>query len=132
MPEPQQKSLCSSYEFIYQQTCTRVTPLLREPSDHLAEKWTELEWQAMWYSGAFGTAFPDMAPLKIATECYMWSLVQNCGLVNMGESPVIVSLVDQVLDGTRRIVRVPVHPAQAGVQDADVEAAGNRRRICGN
>jgi hypothetical protein len=37
--------------------CTRVTPLLNEPSSNLAEKWTELEWQAMWYSGAFGTTF---------------------------------------------------------------------------
>jgi hypothetical protein len=57
MTKPQQKSLSSSHEFLYQQACTRVTPLLREPSGHLAEKWSELEWQAMWYSGAFGTAF---------------------------------------------------------------------------
>ena len=57
MTKPQQKSFSSSHEFFYQQACARVTPLLREPSGHLAEKWTELEWQAMWYSGAFGTAF---------------------------------------------------------------------------
>src|SRR3984957_11292546 len=57
MTKPQQKSLSSSHEFFYQQACAWVTPLLREPSGHLAEKWTELEWQAMWYSGAFGTAF---------------------------------------------------------------------------
>ncbi|MBV9104748.1 MAG: DUF2851 family protein [Verrucomicrobia bacterium] len=42
---------------IYQQACTRVTPLLREPDGSLREKWTELEWQALWYSGAFGTSF---------------------------------------------------------------------------
>ena len=57
MTKPQQKSLSSSHQFLYQQACIRVTPLLREPSGHLAEKWSELEWQAMWYSGAFGTAF---------------------------------------------------------------------------
>ena len=30
---------------------------VREPLSHLGEKWTELEWQALWYSGAFGTTF---------------------------------------------------------------------------
>jgi len=30
---------------------------VREPRSHVAEKWTELEWQALWYSGAFGTTF---------------------------------------------------------------------------
>jgi hypothetical protein len=54
MGEPQRKSFSSSNQSLYQQACT---PLLREPSGHFAEKWTELEWQAMWYSGAFGTAF---------------------------------------------------------------------------
>jgi hypothetical protein len=46
-------------ESIYQQACTRVTPLLREPEPdaNLSERWTEFEWQAMWYSGAFGTSF---------------------------------------------------------------------------
>ncbi|MBV8143003.1 MAG: DUF2851 family protein [Verrucomicrobia bacterium] len=44
-------------ESIYQQACTRVTPLLREQDASLVEKWTEFEWQAMWYSGAFGTSF---------------------------------------------------------------------------
>jgi hypothetical protein len=44
-------------ESIYHQACTPVTPLLREPDANLAEKWTELEWQAIWYSGAFGTSF---------------------------------------------------------------------------
>ena len=57
MEESYKKSFCSSSESIYQQACTRVTPLLREPAGNLAEKWTELEWQAMWYSGAFGTSF---------------------------------------------------------------------------
>ena len=45
------------YESAYQQACTRLSPVLHEPEGNLAEKWTELEWQAMWYSGAFGTSF---------------------------------------------------------------------------
>jgi hypothetical protein len=57
MNKPSKKSSSSSYQSVYQQACTRITPLLREPSGNLAEKWTELEWQAMWYSGAFGNAF---------------------------------------------------------------------------
>jgi hypothetical protein len=34
---------------------------VREPRSHIAEKWTELEWQALWYSGAFGTIFRSTA-----------------------------------------------------------------------
>jgi len=30
---------------------------VHEPLGQIAEKWTELEWQALWYSGAFGTTF---------------------------------------------------------------------------
>jgi hypothetical protein len=54
---PHQESFCSSYQSLYQQTCSPLASHLHEPTGHLAEKWTELEWQAMWYSGAFGTTF---------------------------------------------------------------------------
>src|SRR6202011_5471650 len=47
----------SFYQSTYQQACSLVAPLLRESADHLNEKWTEMPWQAMWYSGAFGTTF---------------------------------------------------------------------------
>jgi hypothetical protein len=57
MNDTYKESFCSRRESIYQRGCARLTPLLREPSGDLAEKWTELEWQAMWYSGAFGTTF---------------------------------------------------------------------------
>ena len=46
-----------SYTSIYHQACTRGLPIVREPPAGLTEKWNELEWQAMWYSGAFGTTF---------------------------------------------------------------------------
>src|ERR1700722_15945160 len=55
--EPDTKPFCFSYQSLYQQTCSTLASHLREPVTHLAEKWTELEWQAMWYSGAFGTTF---------------------------------------------------------------------------
>jgi hypothetical protein len=57
MSKPNHNSFCYDYESLYQQACTHFTPLLQEPAGNLAEKWTELEWQAMWYSGAFGTTF---------------------------------------------------------------------------
>ena len=82
--------------------------------------------------GAFGAALADMATLKIAAECDMRPLVQNGGLVHMGQRPVIVSLVDKVLDGARRVVGMAPHAAESGVQDADVEATGRRGRISGD
>jgi uncharacterized protein DUF2851 len=42
---------------IYQETPVPDVSRTSEPLGHFAEKWTELEWQALWYSGAFGTAF---------------------------------------------------------------------------
>jgi hypothetical protein len=59
MDKPDKNPLCCFSESSYRQACAG-TPLLREPG-HLAEKWTELEWQAMWYSGAFGTAFRSVS-----------------------------------------------------------------------
>src|ERR1700726_3151142 len=57
MIEYYKESFCFLYESIYQEPRNRVTPLLCEPTGNLTEKWTELEWQAMWYSGTFGTTF---------------------------------------------------------------------------
>ncbi|MBV9672659.1 MAG: DUF2851 family protein [Verrucomicrobia bacterium] len=42
---------------IYQRACMADRALLRETGKELTEKWTELEWQTLWYSGAFGTLF---------------------------------------------------------------------------
>src|SRR6266536_285451 len=81
---------------------------------------------------ALGTALPDMSALKIATECDMRPLVQNCGLVDMGHRPVIVALVDQILDGARRIIKMASHATQPRVQDTDIEATGRRQRISGD
>jgi hypothetical protein len=43
-----------SYLAIYREAPALDTSRVREPLGHFAEKWTELEWQALWYSGAFG------------------------------------------------------------------------------
>src|SRR6266576_1206686 len=42
---------------VYREAPALVPSRVREPPGHFAEKWTELEWQALWYSGAFGTTF---------------------------------------------------------------------------
>jgi hypothetical protein len=42
---------------LYREAPCLDVSVAREPLGHFAEKWTELEWQALWYSGAFGTAF---------------------------------------------------------------------------
>ncbi len=52
--------------------------------------------------------------------------------MNMGQRPVVVSLVDQVLDGARRIIGMAPHAAQPGVQDTDIEATRRRGRISGD
>ena len=61
MRKPCQESGGFSFESVYQEVRSRVTPVLQEPHGNLTEKWTELEWQAMWYSGAFGTTFRSVS-----------------------------------------------------------------------
>ena len=74
---------------------------------------------------AFRAALANVATLQIAAEHDMRLLVEDCGLVHMRERPIVIALVDHIFDGARRIVRMSRHSAQAGVQDADVEAARN-------
>jgi uncharacterized protein DUF2851 len=53
------QTLCSVEDClaIYREAHVLDASWVREPLGHFAEKWTELEWQALWYSGAFGTTF---------------------------------------------------------------------------
>src|SRR5687768_11655759 len=74
---------------------------------------------------AFGAALADMAALKIAAKHDMRPFMQDRGVVNMRERPVIIAFVDQILDGARRIIGMASHSAEASVQDTDVEAAGD-------
>src|ERR1700730_2492221 len=81
---------------------------------------------------AFGAALPDMPALKIAAKGDMRPLAQNRGLVNMGQRPVIVSLVDQVLHGARRIIGMASHAAEPGMEDTEIEATSRRGGIGGD
>ncbi|HWY91993.1 MAG TPA: DUF2851 family protein, partial [Chthoniobacterales bacterium] len=53
----QERSAVVTILAIYRQGFDQDLLRVREPRTHIAEKWTELEWQALWYSGAFGTTF---------------------------------------------------------------------------
>ena len=53
----QRESLLENCLDLYGQTLDSGFLRLKEDFDPLVEKWTELEWQALWYSGAFGTTF---------------------------------------------------------------------------
>jgi hypothetical protein len=59
---------------------------------------------------AFRATLADMSALEIAAKHDVRSLVQDGGLVNMHERPIVVALVDQVLDGARRKVDMPPLP----------------------
>jgi hypothetical protein len=74
MSEMNTQVFCYFYKSIYQQACTQITPRLGEPSKSLAEKWSELEWQALWYSGAFGTTFRSVSgSLVEITQFGFWN-----------------------------------------------------------
>jgi len=45
------------YIALYRQACVHRASIVSEPVGELSEKWSELEWQALWYSGSFGTVF---------------------------------------------------------------------------
>ena len=57
-----------------------------------------------------------MPSLEIAAKCYMRSLMQNGSLMNMGKRPVVVTLVDQVLDCARRIISVAAATGRAACE----------------
>ena len=42
---------------VYREAADLHSLQVHESLGQIAEKWTELEWQALWYSGAFGTTF---------------------------------------------------------------------------
>ena len=55
--QPQVAAILATYREGFDQDLLRT----QETPSHIAEKWTELEWQALWYSGAFGTTFRSTA-----------------------------------------------------------------------
>ena len=56
-PASQMQCSVSTCLGIYREGADLHALQVHEPLGQIAEKWTELEWQALWYSGAFGTTF---------------------------------------------------------------------------
>ena len=73
-----------------------------------------------------------MPALQIAAEHNMRPFVKHRGLMHVRQRPVVVSLVDEVIDGARRIVGVAAHSAETGMKNTDVEQMLDRRRIGGD
>jgi Protein of unknown function (DUF2851) len=51
------RKIDSPFLQLYRKACTQCSSIVSEPVDDYARKWSELEWQALWYSGSFGTLF---------------------------------------------------------------------------
>ena len=102
------------------------------PADHVAGQGHDLGDLSVFHAdqaGALGAGFPHVPPLQVAGEHDVGPFREHLGLVHVAERPVVVSLVDQIGQGARGIVLVAAQAAEPGVQDADVESAGNRRRV---
>jgi hypothetical protein len=84
----------SGYLPLYRRYCAESPLLLHEDADDLPAKWTELQWQALWYSGAFGTAFQ-------ATDGSTVEIVQ-VGFWNRESGPDFVHAVIRI-DGTETL-----------------------------
>ena len=80
---------------------------------------------------ALGACFADMPSLKVSGENHMGILVENNAVMNVTERPIIVALGHEVIERTGCIVRMAVHAAHAGVQNADIEDAVDRLWVRG-
>ena len=78
---------------------------------------------------ALGASLLDVAPLEIAGEDHVRSLVENRCLMHVTERPVIVSLVDEVIERAGSIVCVASRTAQPRMKHAEVEHARNGIRV---
>src|SRR5208337_2885704 len=74
----------------------------------------------------------SVAALNIARIHNVGIGAKNLPVVNMAESPVLVSLVFQRLERAGRIICVLGQARKIRVQYSDVEEVGNRRRILGS
>ena len=70
---------------------------------------------------AFDPLFTDVAALKIATKHDVGVTMKHRTLMNMREGPVVVSLVNKIIEAARRIVGVTVHSSEPRMKNADVE-----------
>jgi len=63
---------------------------------------------------------------------YMRMLVKDLSIMDMTESPIVVSLGDEFIEATRSIVLVARLAPQRRVQDSDIEHAGHGIGIAGH
>ena len=79
---------------------------------------------------ALGSRFPRAASLQIAGIDDVRIGVQHRAAVDMAQRPIVIAMIDELLDRARRIGRVIALAALAGgMQHADIEVARNRGRI---
>ena len=71
----------------------------------------------------------DVAALQISRKDDVRAFVQDLALMDMAQRPIVVARIHQIGKGAGRVVRMPALAAEAGVQDPDVEIAGERRRV---
>ena len=79
--------------------------------------------------GALGAGFADIAALQIAGKHDPGVARDLLVGVDVSERPVVVATGGELGDAGRCVGVVPLAPVEAGVEDADVEEAGPRRRI---
>jgi hypothetical protein len=75
------------------------------------------------HRGALRSELARVSPLQIAGEYDVRRFAQHLALMDVAERPVVVALVDQRFDATRRVVFVPFASAGRRVQKADVQGA---------
>ena len=78
---------------------------------------------------AFGAGFADAAALEIAGIDDPRISRDHLMRVDMAQRPVIVIFGAQVVEAARRVIMVAGASVKGGVQHADIEPAGFRRRI---
>jgi hypothetical protein len=88
---------------------------------------------AVVYGDHHGPLWPGLAgmpSLQITGVDHEWPLVQDVGPVHVAKRPVLVAVVDELLERAVRIFRVWAFPPLAGrMQHADVEQAVDRERV---
>ena len=76
-----------------------------------------------------GPRLANVPPLEIAGEDHVRPFVQDIPLMHVAEGPVVIALVDEVIECAGRIIRVVSHAAESRMKDTDVERALHRLRI---
>ena len=60
----------------------------------------------------------------------MGPLMKHVGLMYVAKCPVIVILVHQVIERTRRVVLMAAHTTESRMEDTNIEIAGDGFWIC--